>query len=385
MVALEDYAGREQSYVKHIFLERYLETLFFKTASAYSHIVYVDGFAGPWQSANELFDDTSFGIALNALRKAKQGSTVQTSALLVERNPEAYAKLTTLHAKYPDITIKTYPFPFLSAIPQLMRDIPPDAFVFFFVDPKGWRIPLEKLQPLLTRLKSEVLFNFMFEFINRAASMTVPVVIQGLDELMPGSKWQQRLSEAEAEFGQDGLSMDDRKDVLVGAFSESLKQISGYPYVAELTVLRPLTDRSLYCLVYGSRHETGISLFRDCQMATLKTQAAMRAEGKVRNKADRSGQSEMFESLLDMAPDKTEAMLEREKRRAADMIRALVFKAPASISYRTLWATVLSKHAVRRKDVNGICAAMRKSGELLFPDWEPRKQVPQDHYRVQRP
>ena len=88
MVALQDYAGREQSYVKHIFLERYLEALIFKTASTYNHIVYVDGFAGPWQSANEQFEDTSFGIALNALRRAKEtwkknGRDVRMTALLV--------------------------------------------------------------------------------------------------------------------------------------------------------------------------------------------------------------------------------------------------------------------------------------------------------------
>lgn len=70
MVALEDYAGREQAYVKHTFLERYLEALAHKTASHYDHIVYVDGFAGPWQSGNHNFQDTSFGIALNALRSA---------------------------------------------------------------------------------------------------------------------------------------------------------------------------------------------------------------------------------------------------------------------------------------------------------------------------
>ena len=54
MVALENYVGREQSYVKHVFLERYLESLAHKTASTYSQIAYVDGFAGPWQSANRL-------------------------------------------------------------------------------------------------------------------------------------------------------------------------------------------------------------------------------------------------------------------------------------------------------------------------------------------
>ena len=97
MVALQDYIGREQSYVKHTFLERYLETLVHKTASTYSHIVYIDGFAGPWQSANEEFQDTSFGIALNALRRAKaswkERRVVGMSAFLVERDPEAYKKL----------------------------------------------------------------------------------------------------------------------------------------------------------------------------------------------------------------------------------------------------------------------------------------------------
>ena len=72
MVALADYAGREQSYVKHVFLENYLEALAHKIGSTYSHIVYVDGFAGPWQSANERFEEAPFGIALNPLRKAKE-------------------------------------------------------------------------------------------------------------------------------------------------------------------------------------------------------------------------------------------------------------------------------------------------------------------------
>jgi hypothetical protein len=67
---IEDYKDREQSYVKHVFLENYLERLAHKTASHYPRIVYVDGFAGPWQSAHEYFQDTSFGIALNALSRA---------------------------------------------------------------------------------------------------------------------------------------------------------------------------------------------------------------------------------------------------------------------------------------------------------------------------
>src|SRR5262245_26580553 len=124
MVRLSDYAGREQSYVKHVFLEHYLETLVHKTASTYRHIIFVDGFAGPWQSANEKFEDTSFGIALNALRRAKaswqEKHDVRMSAFLVERDADAYKQLAQVPARYPDVSIKTYSADFLGVLPAIL-------------------------------------------------------------------------------------------------------------------------------------------------------------------------------------------------------------------------------------------------------------------------
>jgi three-Cys-motif partner protein len=385
MVSLEDYAGREQSYVKHVFLERYLEALVIKTASTYNHIVYVDGFAGPWQSANEQFEDTSFGIALNALRRAKQtwqgsGRTVQMAALLVERDAKAFAQLAKIPARYPDIAVKTYPKDFMSVVPTLLKEIPRDAFAFFLIDPKGWRIPLAQLQPLLGRDKSEVIFNFMFDFVNRAASMKAAV---GLDELIPYGDWRRRLAEAEP-IASVTATPEERKEILVDAFAESLRVLGGYDYVVPTEILRPLTDRTLYCLFYATRHDTGLSVFRDCQIAALKAQSTTRAAGKVKYKASSSGQSELFESLHEMGPDEIEGRLEDEKRKAEAAIRHLVPKSPASIVYRKLWSTILLHHMVRKTDVNTICADMRKKEELLFLDWEARRRVPQDNYRVQR-
>jgi three-Cys-motif partner protein len=385
MVSLEDYAGREQSYVKHVFLERYLEALVIKTASTYNHIVYVDGFAGPWQSANEQFEDTSFGIALNALRRAKQtwqgsGRTVQMTALLVERDAKAFVQLAKIPARYPDIAVMTYPKDFMSVVPALLKEIPRDAFAFFLIDPKGWRIPLAQLQPLLGRDKSEVIFNFMFDFVNRAASMKAAV---GLDELIPYGDWRRRLAEAEP-IASVTATPEERKEILVDAFTESLRVLGGYAYVVPTEILRPLTDRTLYCLFYATRHDTGLSVFRDCQIAALKAQSTTRAAGKVKYKASSSGQSELFESLHEMGPDEIEGRLEDEKRKAEAAIRHLVPKSPASIVYRKLWSTILLHHMVRMTDVNTICADMRKKEELLFPDWEARRRVPQDNYRVQR-
>jgi three-Cys-motif partner protein len=385
MVSLEDYAGREQSYVKHVFLERYLEALVIKTASTYNHIVYVDGFAGPWQSANEQFEDTSFGIALNALRRAKQtwqgsGRTVQMTALLVERDAKAFVQLAKIPARYPDIAVMTYPKDFMSVVRALLKEIPLDAFAFFLIDPKGWRIPLAQLQPLLGRDKSEVIFNFMFDFVNRAASMKAAV---GLDELIPYGDWRRRLAEAEP-IASVTATPEERKEILVDAFTESLRVLGGYAYVVPTEILRPLTDRTLYCLFYATRHDAGLSVFRDCQIAALKAQSTTRAAGKVKYKASSSGQSELFESLHEMGPDEIEGRLEDEKRKAEAAIRHLVPKSPASIVYRKLWSTILLHHMVRMTDVNTICADMRKKEELLFPDWEARRRVPQDNYRVQR-
>jgi len=385
MVSLEDYAGREQSYVKHVFLERYLEALVIKTASTYNHIVYVDGFAGPWQSANEQFEDTSFGIALNALRRAKQtwqgsGRTVQMTALLVERDAKAFVQLAKIPARYPDIAVKTYPKDFMSVVPALLKEIPRDAFAFFLIDPKGWRIRLAQLQPLLGRDKSEVIFNFMFDFVNRAASMKAAA---GLDELIPYGDWRRRLAEAEP-IASVTATPEERKEILVDAFTDSLRVLGGYAYVVPTEILRPLTDRTLYCLFYATRHDTGLSVFRDCQIAALKAQSTTRAAGKVKYKASSSGQSELFESLHEMGPDEIEGRLEDEKRKAEAAVRHLVPKSPASIVYRKLWSTILLHHMVRKTDVNTICADMRKKEELLFPDWEAMRRVPQDNYRVQR-
>ncbi len=386
MVAFSDYAGREQSYVKHVFLERYLETLVHKTASTYRHIVFVDGFAGPWQSANEKFEDTSFGIALNALRRAKaswkEKRDVRMSAFLVERDPEAHKKLTQVPTRYPDISIKTYPADFLAVLPTILNDIPDDAFAFFLIDPKGWRIRLNALAPMLARPKSEVIFNFMFDFINRAASIKDPTVLGGLEELIPHGNWRTRLETAERT--SRGLTPDQRKAILVDAFAESLAQLGKYKYVAETTVLRPLKDRPLYCLFYATRHPRGIEVFRDCQIKALTEQSKTRAATKVKHAQASTGQGEIFQSLHDMGPDELITFLRSQREEAERTFLELTPETPSSILYESLWPQVLARHVVRLPDVNQIGVRLRDDGRLLFPDWEKGKRVPQPRYRVQR-
>jgi three-Cys-motif partner protein len=382
MVSIEHYEGREQSYVKHVLLEEYLEALIHKTASAYSHIVYIDGFAGPWQSAKEDFDDTSFGIALGALRRAKAswkkaGRDVKMSAFLVERNPTAFKKLETLPPKFPDIDVKPFKGDFVELIPTILTEIPKDAFAFFLIDPKGWRIPLQKLQPLLAREKSEVIFNFMFEFINRAASIDDPTVVSGLDELLPFGDWRDKLLGAQ--------TSDERKLILTNAFSDCLFKLGQYRHICETTILRPSRDRPLYSLFYGTRHDTGLEVFRDCQVKALEAQSKTRAVTKVHATEKKTGQSELFHSLHEMSPeDDVTPFLDAERQRAQETMIALTPSRASPILYKDLWPLVLSRHVVRKPEVNKIAADLKKAGTLVFPDWEAGKRVPHPGYAVYR-
>jgi three-Cys-motif partner protein len=386
MVALSDYVGREQSYVKHVFLEGYLDRLVHKTASTFPHIVYVDGFAGPWQSASERFEDTSFGVALNALRRAKSSwkerhRDVKMSAHLVERDVEAYKLLAKVAARYPDVEVKTYSADFLTVLPDILRDTPNDAFAFFLIDPKGWRIPLRTLSPMLARSNSEVIFNFMFDFINRAASIDDSTVISGLNELIPYGNWQSKLKEAERRANN---SSSERKDILVGAFTESLARLGNYPYVAETTILRPLKDRPLYCLCYATRNHHGIEVFRDCQIKALVEQAKTRAATKIKYAEASTGQGEFFESLYEIGPNELASFLQKERAQAKNTLFELTPQAPDFVRYESLWPRVLLRHVVRLPDVNKVAAELRADRKLAFPDWEKGKRVPQQHYRTQR-
>ena len=67
MLPKEFYRGREQTYLKHFFLEHYLERVAYNIFSFSNNFVYVDGFSGPWKSQNENFDVFFFAMSSSSL------------------------------------------------------------------------------------------------------------------------------------------------------------------------------------------------------------------------------------------------------------------------------------------------------------------------------
>jgi hypothetical protein len=215
------------------------------------------------------------------------------------------------------------------------------AFAFFLLDPKGWRIPLRALAPMLSRDKSAVIFNFMFEFINRAASIDDPVVVAGLNELLPSGEWRDLLLQAQ--------TSDERKTVLINAFSECLGGLGNYKHIFETTILRPDKDRPLYSLFYGTRHDIGLEVFRDCQVKALEAQATTRATTKVVSAKLKTGQSELFGSFHEMSGNEATAFLESERKAAIATLLAATPDESSPIRYKDLWPKVLRRRVARHQ------------------------------------
>jgi three-Cys-motif partner protein len=382
------YEGRGPAQVKHHFLKNYLGRLVHKTASVFDEIVYVDGYAGPWQSKSDRYEDTSFGIALEELTKAKaswkmlNGRDVRMSALLVEKDIKAFDQLGNLQTLFPDVEISPHKGEFIRLAPGLVDTIPRTAFTFFFIDPKGWLIDIAALRPVIARKNSEVVFNFMFDFINRFATLPDAALAAGLDRLIRISGWRDRLQAIATDPSIKDKSKA-REQALIEAFKETVSLIGGYNYVADVPVLRATRDRTLYFLVYGTRSSSGIEVFRDCQISALQEQSRVRGVAKVNAGVAATGQFELLQSLSEMGPDPVAPDRAIEKSAAT---ATLIDVVGAGKTWGKIWPIMLSKHMIKRSEANEIANQLRKNGQLIFPAWpSSRKRKPEDDYMVLLP
>lgn len=382
-----EYTGREQAYIKHLFLRQYLGRLVHKIGSFSDHVVYVDGFSGPWKSAAENYADTSFGIALKALTDARtswanmhgRARGVRMSAYLVETDPGAFAHLQTIDAHFPAVEVHPYPRDFIETVPEIASAIPSNAFSFALVDPKGFALDMDKLKPLLARERSEVVFNFMFDFANRFTKL--PQLQATFDRLFVGVDWREELDRLEA---NSATTPDDRKSAFLRWFKSAVRNVGGFQYVADVEVQYPGRSRTFYYLVYGTRKPAGLKVFRDCQIKALEEQSAVTGRMQIQAVAN-TGQGFLF-GPPQPAPDlKLRTGMERERTAARGMLLRLVPDHGPGVQWGLLWPKILADHVVSESMLGRIANELRKADIISIPAWSSeRKQIPDDSYRLFR-
>lgn len=365
------YVGKEQTYVKHFVLANYLERLTYIAGPAYGTISYIDAFAGPWKNIDAGLQDTSPGIAvrvLGAAREAleKRGKSVRLRAMFIEENAASCRKLREKFAASP-LEVQVHHGAFAGLVPECAAFARSggSGFCFTFIDPCGWTgLPLNEIAPLLAIHPGEVLVNFMTGHIHRFVTKPDPRFAPQFESMFGSENFRDEL------VGLEGIA---REEAIVDGYCNRLRATGNFQYVVSAVVLNPLKDRTHFHLVYATRSDKGLQVFRQTEHAALKEQADLRA-GAQQRKREAKGQRELFGAEV-MAKPYIEELRQRYLERAKEAVRAAT-PIGARVPFEQVAIAAMLVPTIRDQDVKDLLKAERKAGTVDFPGLSPR-QVPQ--------
>lgn len=345
------YHGREQTLVKHFVLDKYLERFAFKIGSWADTITYIDCFSGPWRPNADDLRDTSFSIAIQQLRTARdtyaaKGRKLRLRCFFIESSTKAYAKLREFVDTIDDIEIETRNSEFEAALPDILKFAKaagPKSFTFTFIDPTGWSgFSMDVIAPLLELTPSEVLINFMTDYVKRFVE---------LPDEATGAEFVKM-------FGSDvrpaikGLGSEEREEALVAEYMKNLGQRGNFPFVASAIVFKPEIESTYFHLIYATRNRKGLEVFKEVETKMQPVMASARAGAKARKEEERSGQL----SILGTGSLRTSPLHVRLAQRYRERARANVWKlltSKGTVPYDDLWLAALAYPLVSEADLKG--------------------------------
>lgn len=368
----EAYKGREQTYLKHFFLEGYLERVAYTIGWSHSDFVYIDGFSGPWRSEDEALEDTSFMIAIRQLRKvmsgiAEHGRDLKIRCIFVESNPRAFSDLKRAVEGIDDIEVTVLQGEFEQLLPRIVAEIG-DSFALTFIDPTGWTgFPLDKITPLL-RKRGEVIVNFMFDHIIRFRNDKRETTTRSLNELFGGSGWE---SAAESE------------EELLDFYASRLKERGDFKYATYTRILKPLSDRTYFYLVYATRHPMGLIKFREVEKRLLPKQEQVMAEARQTARIRKTGQGELF-SGTDPEPASLQGRVDKNCRLAEELLVGLLERS-SPLLFESAIPLMLEIPMVDKSMAKNIIRRLRDTGRLAIEGMKPRQRLPDDGCVLKKP
>jgi len=373
----DNYLGREQSYVKHIFLENYIERVAYNILSFKRDFVFVDGFSGPWQSNDETLEDTSFGRATSKLRKIRLGYLKRQKfkklrCLFIEEKKSRFTTLEAAVVSIKNIEAKALRGTFEDKVDDIVSYVG-KSFSLIFIDPTGWTgFGLNKIKPILG-LKGEVIINFMFEYISRFMEDPRPETAKTFDPLFGDNTWY-------AEFVTNQNSGLSREDAVLQVYLRRLKKAGGFAHITSTRIKHPTKDRTYFYLVYATRHPKGIFEFRSVEKKAADIQERVRDAAKqaksIEKRVEKSGMDDLLGithqagNTLDFSSEKTRRLLQ------AKLNLHTLLSSKSAISIEELQGTILETPLVWPSDLNDWLFTLRQSGIISIPGMSERAKTP---------
>jgi three-Cys-motif partner protein len=366
------YIGREQTLVKHLILKKYLERFAHIIGSHWSTITYVDCFSGPWNVRSNELKDSSFSIALNELRKAREthaanNKTVLLRCLFLEKDPEAFNRLKEFADVVSDAEVLPLNLELEEAVTEIVAFLKKggtNSFPFVFIDPTGWTgFAMDVIKPLLQFNPGEVLINFMTGDIRRFATSPHQQTEQSFLRLF-GSREFKKVVE--------GLSGMDREDALVAEYRNIVAARGNFKFTCSAIVLHPEFDRTRFHLIYATRHPKGVKVFKEAERAAMQQMQQIRGDLQERKHEDDAQQA----LLPDMWRDSSyfDSLRERYTQRAKNAVLEFL-RGNQRRSYDETWEVAMSFPLTWESDLRGWLDSWVDGKQLELNGMLPRQRV----------
>lgn len=371
----EIYVGREQTLIKHFILQKYLERFAHIVGSWRNVITYVDCFSGPWNVRSDKLEDSSFAVALTELRKArdthkKQGRSIQLRCFFLEKDPAAYARLKEFGEGVTDATIETRNATLEESVGRIVEFVKEGgihSFPFIFIDPTGWTgFAMNTIEPLLRLNPCEVLINFMTGHIRRFLDSPQEPTQESLRQLFGSDAIRQKVQ---------GLTRQDREDVAIEEYSQSVRTVGAFNYICSAVVLHPEIDRTRFHLIYGTRSQKGVQVFKEAEKKAMAVQEEARAEAQKRRREARTHQPSFLSGQELYDPAHYNALRDRYLAKSRNLVLNDL-RARGRVPYDDAWALALSQPMAWESDLKEWIQEWQVEGKIELAGFKPRQRVP---------
>lgn len=248
---------------KHEILRRYLQAWMpILSQGNFPKILYIDGFAGPGRYTGG--EDGSPIIALKAARAFQPRLRAQIHFLFVEKDIE---RAQFLQRIIRDMEIPssfqifveggvTFEEAFQKHRGKFERGNGKLIPTFAFLDPFGWTgAPMSIIRAILNNPSCEVLFNFMYEEINRFISH--PDQGKNFDALFGAADWRDCINI---------VGPRKRRQCIWELYQRQLSSVAGAKFVRSFE-MRNRRNQPDYYLFYGTNNIRGLEKMKDAMWA----------------------------------------------------------------------------------------------------------------------
>jgi hypothetical protein len=206
----------------------------------------------------------------------------------------------------------------------------------------------------------------MYDFVNRAASMSDVRTIASLDPILGGPGWEARLDPTLP-----------RGRAVEKLFRDNLALAGSFYFVVSTKIDRPTADRPHFFIAYGTKSRDGLKAFRETEYNALKLNVRDRADAKERKREGQSGSPDLFSGFEGDVQVTTIDQIVDEQKALASQETLRVLHEFGAMSFSSIWELLLRAHMLRVTNVKDVCVDLAKIG-AIENTWGGGNRKPRD-------